>query len=1280
MKKHLFFVLTSFLLSSATFAQQHNYELVWNNNSHKFSANENFGNLCLQNGFIDFNNGNVPSFSCLIPISANKQDIKVINYKYESASLSKIETDVAIKLLAIPTQLEFNVSYSKAGNKDYASIIFPAVLKTKEGYKKITAVSFDLNVSSKQITNQLAKLKSRRRTETGVKMDDGSWYKFAITNTGPQLLSFDTLLSQNIISGSVSSNQVKLYGNSSNMLPFLNSDSRHPSLKEMQIKVVDHGDNSFDTGDYIMFYGEAGNLPLYDTASELFVNVPQLYSDSNFVFFTLNSNTPERISIVDNSSLSSIKTLSVHDFFYHHENDWFNFIKSGRMWLGEDFQTKNPLKFTIESPSSGELTLKVNACARSTVFENNKISVIVNGDTLTQMNIPIVSSVYYNDYVKFSNDQVKFTSTQNSNTIELYYHNADASAAAWLDYFSLNRSSSLELTTNKYEHIFNKEAIKTPGIYEYNFTSNMVNTLVWDVTDYNKVSQISTSVAGASHSFKANSNSASNFITFTIEQSFIPVYDKRLEAQKLNYSDVPEMLIVTHPLFLEEAQRLADFHTNEDNLKTAVVNVMHIYNHRSSGRKEAGAIRDYIKYLYDHPVSSDSLKYVLLFGSGSFDPKNRLDNNKDYIPTFQSENSIKLTSSYVTDDFYGTLDDHEGNITSSDKLDISVGRIPVKTVTEAKIAVDKIFHYYNIYESVQDNGTPYSSKGSWQNKILFIADDGDGNEHMKQAENLATIVDTSIEHLNISKIYVDAFTKENSASGTVVPNVNKSIYKEVNEGAALINYTGHGGEYGWGSERFLNIPDILKLKNKTRLPLLMTATCEFSRFDDPGRKSAGEYLFLQKDGGAIAMFTTVRLVFSIPNFNLNKNFYKVLIEEQNNETIRIGDLFRKTKIKNNAGTNDRNFTLLGDPAIRLIIPRKSILVDSIVSWDDKSIDTLKALTQATVHGHIENSSGTVLTDFNGQIEIKIYDKQIAKETLDNNNTNIPFKYVSQSSLLFKMMAEVSNGSYRSDIIIPKNILSNFDYSKISLFAISDNDDAKGSNKKYMLGGKDLNAPDDVTGPELQVYLNDSTFVFGDQVPPSPYFMAKLSDESGINISSNNIENNLVLTLNKARDTEYVLNEKYQTDLNTYKTGSVIYQLKDITNGSHTLEFSASDNHNNSSKSYTEFIIEEDADLALEHVLNYPNPFTTNTGFYFEQNQTKHSNIEVLIQIYTITGKIIKTIFTSINADKKLIGPISWDGKDDYGDPIGRGVYLYRVKVSAENGTKAEQIEKLVILK
>lgn len=1273
--RHYIFIAITFA-AQYSFSQHFDYELIWGDPFSSQSSSTEF-TLYLENGFIDYENGNQPTFSCMIPISKNYNNAVIENLLPESSLLSSIEKKASKDISNIKSGVKYKLNIVTVNRRKYVSLKFPAVFLFKGTLKKLTKISFDLNT---QRNNYSGQPRISSEIEKGITISEGNWFKFAITQTGPQKLTYNDLTKNNILNGSINSDYIKLYGNESDMLPYKNEAERHGSLKEMNIEVIDGGDESFDPGDYLIFYGQAGNHTHYNSTSKTLYNRPQYYSDSNFVFLTINSLSPKRISTKDNRSMTTDQTITKFHSLHHHENEWNNFIKSGRIWVGEDFQSQNPLEFNAPIKAEGTASITVNVCARSRTYTNNKVSVIVNQDTIGEILFPIVSTIYHNDYVKFTTKTFSFTPSSETNKVALYYHVPEDAALAWLDYYSINYSGPLSYTQYEYLTIFNKDAANTPGKLSFSFTNSADSLKIWNISNYNDVQAITGQQLGLNYSFNANTINGAQFIAFDNTSYKTPSFIKLCEGQELNYSDIPAMIIISPAAFVKEAQRLADFHTQQDQLKTRVVKAEHIYNHKSSGRKEATAIRDYIKYLYDHPSGGDSLKYVLLFGSGTYDPKNRLDNNKDFIPTYQSENSIKLTASYVTDDFYGVLDDNEGEFKNNDQLDVSVGRIPVKSIQEAKIAVDKIKQYYNFYSTAQDNGKAFSSKGSWQNNILFIADDGDINEHMRQAETLSDIVDTSLSHLNISKIYVDAFVKEVAASGTTVKSANQALRQKIEEGSLIVNYTGHGGEYGWGSERFLDVKGIQNLNNKTALPLVVTATCEFSRFDDPALKSAGEYLFLKENGGAIALFTTVRLVFSIPNFNLNKNFYKVLQEEEEKNTkLRIGDLFRKTKIENNAGTNDRNFTLLGDPALVIAIPEKTIIVDSIVAWNKSTIDTLKSLTQGVISGHIKSKNGTLDNNFNGTIEIKIFDKQIENKTLDNSNSNSAFNYKTQSSLLFKTLAEVKNGKYSTDIILPKNMLSNFDYGKISLYATSSKNDAKGADKSYMIGGADSLGRKDDQGPEINLYLNDSSFIFGDLVAPSPYVIAKLSDESGINITSNNITHNIVLSLNKSPETEFNLNHLYQTDLNTYKSGSVSYQLKDFTEGSHRLEFYASDNHNNRSQHYTEFIIAQDAELALKHVLNYPNPFTTKTGFYFEQNQIK-SSIDVVIQIFTISGKIVKTISTNLLTNEQRIGPIEWDGKDDYGDQIGRGIYLYKIQVTAENGSKAEEIQKLVILK
>lgn len=1112
------------------------------------------------------------------------------------------------------------------------------------------------------------------------KLANNSWYKFAIPNKGMYKISFEYLSDLNLINGSLASNSIQLIGNNAKMLPFINQDLRMDDLEEISIEVIDGNDGVFNEGDYIVFYGMANGIDFYDSTNDLLKKEINLYSDTNFVFLNFNSLNGKRI-LHNPYSTSSVDSIYNYSKMTHHELENVNFIKSGKNWIGEQFiDSELDFKINYNAPFNEprKITSSYKVCARSSSYTDNIVSFIVNKDTISEVQLNKVSSIYYNDYVKFASNQSVDTLTKDSLNISFFYKQSN-NPNVWLDYFIINTRERLHYS-NQFSFI---ETINDNSIHTFSIQSDE-NIKVWDITNFNNTSSFDITSNTNSFYFSTNLDTIKEFIVFSDKDIQQPIFKERISPQNLHSATPSNYIIITEQKFEKQAKRLIDLHQFKDNLSGQIYFTNQIYNEYSSGRPEATAIRDFIRSLYfKGQNTSDSVQYVLLIGDGSYDPKNRLINNHNIIPTFQSDNSVKLTSSYVTDDIYGLLDDHEGQYNAGDQLDISIGRFPVYYEVEAKNIVDKIYEYYNEYDKSNTFNSIESdlltSNGSWKNNILFIADDEDNNEHMKQADKLAELVDTTINELNIKKLLLDSYAQESSISGHTSPEANKSLIEHLHNGVLLLNYTGHGGELGWTEEQLLQIDDITSSQNRHTLPLLMTATCEFSRFDNPVHKSAGEYLILQKQGGAIALFTTVRLVFSLPNFKLNKTFYKILKESINNSETRLGDVFRLTKVINNGGTNDRNFTLLGDPALKLAFPLFNVKIDSIQK-NGISLDTLKSLSTPTMHGHIENKTGILQSNYNGWAEVKIFDKKRNTITLDNDNNGIVFNYNSQEDLLFKGQTKIENGIWKIDFIIPKDIRLNYDFGKISVYAVDSNgNDATGYSKDYKIGGTSNDYTLDDKGPVLSVFLDDTTFTFGDEVTPTPLFISRLSDSSGINIMNNDIGKDITLTIDEDYENTIVLNSKYKTSKQTYKSGEIIVPLDELENGRHSLKLKAFDNQNNSSQAYTEFYIESNPEIALEHVLNYPNPFTTNTDFYFEHNQSSN-DLEIMIQIITISGKIVKTITSNQPANSKRIGPINWDGKDDFGDNIGRGVYVYRIIVQNSKGDKTEQLEKLVILK
>ena len=1221
-----------------------------------------FENANYNGSFLPFISKNIKGFH-----SAEKINFELINCTQEEILLLKKEN--------IPSKLSFETKHNFSKNKKITSfIISPWILKNGV-YQKIKKINFELKKINLDRFNY-------RKTEItpNSKLANGKWFKFALVKKGVYKISFEELNNLGILKNKIYSRKIKILGNTSKMLPFDNSVDCMDDLKILPHQIFDNGDGFFDNNDYILFYAQANGYDYYDSTDNLLKKEINLYSDTNYVFLGFNAIDSKLITNMSNNT-NSLDTIYNYTKLEHHEKEDINFIKSGQVWVGEKFENNNlTFKADYLKPhlESKDFSIKYNVCARSFNYTDNIIQLVVNDDTISNSQLNKVSSIYYNDYVKYKSDIAKGVLQDDTLSLSFFYKQIGHSNV-WLDYFSINSKQRIYFNNNQMSFIYSDIDSLT---HTFNIQSNNILN-VWDVSELNEVKSLDVTKIGSNSFFKSSLDTIKEFIIFSDTQILKPTFINEIPAQNLHSQTSVNYLIITTPEFESEAKRLISLHKNNDNLTGRIAFTNKIFNEFSSGRPEATAIRNYIKMLYKKGTnSSDSLQYVLLLGSGSYDPKNRLSKNTNIIPTFQSENSTKLTSSYVTDDIYGLMDDHEGEYKNGDLLDLSIGRFPVKTTNQAKTIIDKIYEYYNIYEknsiSNQYEKNFLNSNGSWKNNILFIADDEDYNEHMKQAENLSKLVDTTIHKFNIKKIFLDSYTQESSVSGNTSPEANKALINNINEGALVINYTGHGGELGWSEEKMLTINDIHSLKNRNNLPLFMTATCEFSRFDDPSHTSAGEYLILQKEGGAIALFTTVRLVFSIPNFKLNKTFYSILNESITKKNIKLGDVFRLTKVKNNGGTNDRNFTLLGDPALKLSFPLMDVKIDNI-KINNANIDTLKALSTPIITGHIEDNQGSVQNNYNGWAEVKIYDKKRDKTTLDNDKTGFNFAYKTQEDLLFKGGTKITNGKFQLDVIIPKDIRSNYDFGKISIYAVdSASQDAAGFSNDYIIGGLLDNYVIDNVGPDLKIFLDDTTFSFGDQVTPSPILIAQLSDSNGINLMNNDIGKDITLTIDEDFKNTLVLNNKYRT-LSSFRSGEIIHPLDQIENGRHSMVLKAFDNHNNSSQAYTEFIIESNSKIALEHILNYPNPFTTSTGFYFEHNQS-NDDLNIIIQILTISGRLIKTIETTESSSSKRIGPIQWDGRDDFGDPIGRGVYLYKVSVENANGNRINKIQKLVILK
>jgi hypothetical protein len=613
----------------------------------------------------------------------------------------------------------------------------------------------------------------------------------------------------------------------------------------------------------------------------------------------------------------------------------------------------------------------------------------------------------------------------------------------------------------------------------------------------------------------------------------------------------------------------------------------------------------------------------------------------------------------------------------------------VKTSFEAESVVKKIISYASpdpAATSASCTDQSGSAFGDWRNMVTFVGDDGNYNTHVSGSDALATSVKTNYPVYNIDKIYLDAYKEESTPGGQRFPDARQAIVNKVQRGTLLMTYVGHGGEVGWAHERVLEVDDINGWTNSNSLAAFLTATCEFTRVDDPARTSAGELVLLNPNGGGIGLFTTSRLAYASTNQTLCEHFFDHFFEPINGKMPTMGDIFEQTKVDYN-DTHVRNFIMLGDPALTLSYPKWNVKTNSINAVAVNAVpDTLKALSKVTITGEVQDHNGVKLTNFNGVIYPTVYDKAVMYSTLgqdsaspDPTDHDSPFPFSLQKNVLYKGKASVVNGDFSYTFVVPKDISFQYGFGRLSYYSTNGNEDANGYFENVVVGGINSNAANDTRGPDVKLYLNDDKFVFGGLTDQNPYLYASVVDSSGINTAGTGIGHDITAQLDNDVHKLFVLNDYYQSDLNNYQKGTVKFRLSNLDEGKHSLKFKVWDVYNNSNDAYTEFVVSSNASLALSHVLNYPNPFTTHTNFMFEYN-CSCTSLQVMIQVFTISGKLIKTIDRHVSTEGYRSDEISWDGLDDYGNRIGRGVYVYKLRVKASETKYAEKFEKLVILK
>jgi hypothetical protein len=1105
----------------------------------------------------------------------------------------------------------------------------------------------------------------------------GRWYKIAVGKTGITRITYNDLRSMGITPESVDVTKIRLFGNGPGMLPEANMAPRTDDLREVAVSVEDGGDGHLDPADYILFFGEGADKWNYEGFNRYFSHQRNLYSDSTYYFLNFDQGQGLRVNPMPAIADPATVFSSRFDDYCLHELDQLNLIKSGKEWYGELFDnTKTSWVFPFSFPNIDSLSnvrLRTNVAAHAST--PSYFIIWQGGNKIDSLKVDSSDPAEYTQvgFSKFKNTTI--TNPHSDQTITLTYSLPQVNSHGWLNYIELNASRNLVWVSPQMQfRDFN--TLTAVKVTEFALKNANTSVRIWDVTNPVKVRELETTLTDNTLKFKQISDSLREFIAFD-GSAYYPVRCVGEVPNQNLHADVPvSLVVVTNPLFKAQANQLAAFHRDHNGLSVNVVTSDQVFNEFACGQPDPTAIRDYLKLLYDRADPGKGVRYVLLFGDGSYDPKNRIPGNNNLIPTFQSPESLNTTKSYVTDDYFGIMADEAGQ-ESNGKIDLGIGRLPVSDTIEANVIVDKIIHYSSFKYPVQ---------GDWRNTITFVADDENNNLHLNQAEELTAIVANKYPLFNVNKIYFDAYPLVEIPGGSRFPDANTAINNAVSKGSLIVNYTGHGGETGWSYEQALTTADINSWSNADKLPVFVTATCEFSRFDNPERFTAGEMVILHPNGGAIALYSTTRLAYAGLNILLDTCFFHHLMDKASDgQYVKMGDLIRISKNNNNNNFQLRNFVLLGDPAQGIGFSDYNIRTVSVNGNAVNQPDTAMGLSTVTVKGIIEDVGGQKVSSFDGIANCKVYDKPVTLTTLGNrpgSNGSYPQDFRIQNSLLFQGDVPVKSGEFQFSFVLPKGISLQFGNGKLSYYAYNEEADASGYSNQIIIGGRDNSVNPENQGPEIGLWLDNHNFVSGDKTGKSPILMADLFDTNGINSFGLGIGHEIEAVLDNDRSHSMVLNDSFVPWFNNYTRGTITCQLSDLASGHHTLSLKAWDLFDNSSVREISFYISANPDLTVKNVMNAPNPMSDHTNFIFKPHQFDFSGVDVTVRIYNMEGTQVNLLSSSFSelAVSSGAAQISWNGTDSNGKNLPNGLYPYKISFSGRNGGYSETTQKLMIIR
>ncbi len=1212
-------------------------------------------------------------FSTNIPVAAavNPNSLRITNIVYESITRSQLGDLSPAKLTS---DLNAAITAIKSRNDWYAGLRLSPIVKEGSGYKRIKSFSYSFAYGAQQ--RNVKSTNSFTSISNSV-LASGAWYRFYVEKSGVYKVT-RSFLQQLGFDVNTDPRNIKIYGNGGRMLPLLNQVDYPADLAENAIRFIGEEDGVFDNSDYILFYAEG--VDNWNTDSRTHNN---LFADRSYYYVTSTGGAGKRINTMPEPAGAPDITTATFDEYVYHEEDLVSIARLGRKWHGERFNVENEQEFEFQIPDvvSTDATIIVSAAAAA--INPTTMSVKVNGQDVG--NLTFQSQGQYDS----GNDgYLSSTFTPSSNiTVSLNYNNGGVPTSnAWLDYIIIKAKRNLAGNNRQFRFTYN-DAAANIGVIQYQFSNASGIDAVWDITDIYNVVKVADNDA-SQFSFKATMGEARKYITVVPSDYYTPLRESNARVANQNlkgtifnnaqgqFQDI-DYLIVTPEFLLSQAESLANIHRSQSGLNVKVVILDKIYQEFSSGKQDIGAIRNFVKYIYNNASSdANKIKYVNPFGDASFDFKDRIPNNTNIIPIYHDfspantgNGNYSVVNTYVADDFFVMMDAGEG--AGSGASDIAVGRMVVSTTSQAEEMVNKVAEYLS-----------EKSYGRWRNEYLIIADDADATSDVDFVPDQEDLVETIIgsrPFINMRKVYIDSYVQQASSGGERYPDAKEQIIRSINYGTLVVNYLGHGSENGMAGERLLEASDAQVFTNKFKYPLFITATCDLTKFDNPYRITAGEEIYWNPAGGAIAMITTTRAIFIDAATTFNMALASKLYAFNGGEYPSMAEALRQAK------SNQETYRLIafvGDPALKLAVAEPNIVLTKIngVPLADVT-EPIKSLENVTLTGNVTTENGSLISSYNGELEITVFDKNIQRETLNNDGyLDVTTQFNTLGETIFRGSATVTNGQFEVSFVVPRDIRIPVGNGRVSFYAKRGNplQDQTGYDNEIQIGGINPNAAEDKTAPTVRLYMNDESFVSGGITNDSPILLAFLQDEHGINTASG-IGHDIIGVLDGDETNPFLMNDYYEANVDDYTRGQVRFPFSDLEKGLHTLTFKAWDVYNNLVTADIQFVVAGDDALELEHVLNYPNPFVSYTEFWFNHNRP-FEPLDVQVQVFTVTGKVVRTINQTVITDGFLCREITWDGRDDFGDKIGKGVYIYKLTVKSTTTNKtAHKYEKIVLL-